>query len=546
MAGFAKKEMLFTFDLEQPDLPTFQVVHFEGEEAVSTLFRFEITLVSDTANADLDSVLNSPATLRIWTRDHSRSAPYKGMLAEFEQLGQVDNYYFYRAVLVPRLWRLNLTHLTDVYTQEQRSTEAILAILSRNNLKGSDVQLTLKNSDHYRLRSFICQYQETDLAFISRWMEFEGLYYFFDHDQPQANGEVLNIIDFKEAQPEASLTLRYTPPENVQTGLQDSSVTAFTCRKTHVPGNVVVQDFNFRKASLGDDLKSSQSVTQGRSGTYLYYGGNLRSELEAARLAQVRAEELATQGSVFKGDAYAVGVRSGQFIDITHHFRADYNAKYWVTRVRHKGTQTGVILAGQTTQHNDGESGSLYQCSFEALPAQQQFRAQCLTPKPVISGVLNAIVDAKGESPHAEMNAFGQYKVQFMFDYSERSAAEGSTWLRMLTPYAGKSIGMQFPLLKGTEVLVGFVGGDPDQPIIVGAASNSETPNIIGSVNPSCNGIRTQSGNVMNLVDKPGKECIAMYSPKQESGIYIGAFPVFDSDVTVPRIDSVKILDQAG
>lgn len=546
MAGPVNKEMLFTFALGQPGLPTFQVVHFEGEEAVSKLFRFDITLVSDTADIDLDSVVNSTATLCIWSRDHTRSAPYQGMLAEFEQLGQVDHYYFYRAVLVPRLWRLNLTRLTDVYTHEQRSTDSILHVLSRNNLKGSDVQLSLKNTEAYRLRSFICQYQETDLNFISRWMEFEGLYYFFDHNSSQATGEVLRIVDFKEAQPTEPLVLRYTPPENVQTSLQDSSVTVFNCRKTHVPRNVVVQDFNFRKAKLGDDLKFTQSVDQGRGGTYLYYGDNLRTEFEAERLAQVRAEELATQGEVFKGEAYAVGIRSGQFIDLTHHFRADFNAQYWVTAVRHKGSQAGVVLAGQTTQYQGGESGSVYQCAFDALPAQQQFRASCLTPKPVVSGVLNAIIDAKGEGTQAEMNMYGQYKVQFMFDYSERSATEGSTWLRMLTPYAGKNIGMQFPLLKGTEVLVGFVGGDPDQPIIIGAASNSETPNIIGNVNPTCNGIRTSSGNVMNMIDKAGEELIAMYSSARASGIYIGAFPTADSRTTIPSIDPTKVLDQIG
>lgn len=542
MIGPAEKELLFTFELHQADLPSFQVINLEGEEAVSQLFNFEITLVSNTPDVDLQRVLNTSATLRIWSRDHSRSVPYQGMLAVFEQLGHVDNYYFYRAVLAPRLWRLNLTWINDVYVDEQRIPDIIQRILDRNNLKGSDVRINVKNDSDFRKRSFVCQYQETDLSFISRWMESEGLYYFFEHEDDQATGEVLCITDYKEGQPNTALTLRYTPPENIQTGLQDSCVTAFNCRKTHVPGKVLVQDFNFRNAILEDDLKYESGVAHGQTGAFMFYGDNLRDEDEAKRLARIRAEELSCRNTLFTAEAYAIGVRSGRFITVTHHFRDDYNTKYWVTRVRHKGSQTGVVLSGQTTLHNDGEQGSTYQCFFEAQPADQQFRAPRTTPKPVISGVLSAIIDAKDGGDMAEINEYGQYKVQFMFDYSEKSANQGSSWLRMLTPYAGKHEGMHFPLLKGTEVLIGFIGGDPDQPIIMGAAPNSETRNIVRDINAACNGVRTNGGNIMNMVDKPGQEVIAIYSPAQTSGIYIGTFPTVGPDVSLSAVDPVKVL----
>ncbi len=544
MAGIAEKELLFTFELDQADLANFQVVRFEGDEAVSQLFRFDITLVSDSPDIDLDRVLNACATLRLWSHEHSWSVPYHGMLSEFEQLGQVDNYCFYRATLVPRMWRLGLTLLNDVYLNEQRIPEVIRSILERNSLRGPDVRITVKNESAYRQRSFICQYQETDLNFISRWMEHEGLYYFFDHDDGTASGEVLRITDYKEAQPGDTLSLRYTPPENVQTDHQDNCLTAFTCRKTHVPAKVLVQDFNFRKASLGDNLKSEHAVANGQTGHFMYYGDNLRTEPDARSLAQVRAEELAGRHTVFSGEAPAIGVRSGQFLQVSHHFRNDFNTSYWVNRVHHKGSQTGVILAGQNTRYNEGEQGSFYQCSFDAIAAGQQFRAPRVTPKPVISGVLNAIIDAEGDGDFAELNEYGQYKVQLMYDYSSKSANKGSSWLRMLTPYAGKKEGMHFPLLKGTEVLIGFIGGDPDQPIIMGAAPNSETPNIVRDINALCNGIRTNGGNLMNMVDKPGKEVVTLYSPAKTSCIYIGTFPSTGPDVTLSAIDPTKVLNK--
>jgi type VI secretion system secreted protein VgrG len=136
MATTTNPDLLFTFELGRSDLPAFHVVRFEGTEAVSRPYRFDITLVADDANVDLDNVLGATAPLRIWSRDHSRSVPYHGMLAEFEQLGHVDNYFFYRATLVPRLWRLGLNRINDVYLNEQSIPDIVGSLLERNGLKG--------------------------------------------------------------------------------------------------------------------------------------------------------------------------------------------------------------------------------------------------------------------------------------------------------------------------------------------------------------------------------------------------------------------------
>lgn len=534
MAASSDKELLFTIEFNRDDLPKFQVIRFEGHEEVSRLFRFDIILAADTADVDLDAALNANATLRIWTRDHSTSSPYHGMVAEFEQQGQVDDYYFYRLALVPRLWRLGLSRLTDVYLDEQSIPELVMAILQRNGLRPPDVKKDLKEETrNYRQRSFICQYQESDLDFISRWMEQEGIYYFFDHEDEAATGEVLRILDFKEAQPAKAVTLRYTPPENVQTDRQDTCATAFTCAQTHVPGKVLVQDFNFRKASMGDNLRTEHDVGGGQKGRYMYYGDNLRTEQDTTRLAAVRAQQLACRAKVFQGGAPAVGVRSGGFLDLTHHYRDSYNSRYWVTSVRHSGSQAGVVLAGRNTGRNETEQGSLYECHFTALAADQQFRSEHHTPKPVVSGVLNAIIDSEGDGNQAELNEYGQYKVQLMYDYPDDSREKDSSWLRMMTPYAGSRQGMHFPLLKGTEVLIGFIAGDPDQPFIMGAIPNSENPNVVREVNAYCNGILTTQGNVLNMVDKPGQEVVNLRSPVMNSSIFIGTFPSVGDDVTL-------------
>lgn len=531
MSSTTDRELLFTFDFNREGFPAFKVIRFQGEEAVSRLYRFDIILCTESADVDLDAALNSNATLRIRSRDLSRSVPYHGMVSEIEQLGQVDEYHFFRLTLVPRLWRLGLNHLNDVFLDEFRIPEIVGHILERNGLSGPDVRMNVQNMQAYRQRSFICQYEESDLAFVSRWMEQEGLYYFFDHES--ATSEVMCIVDFKEAQPDKAIALRYTPPENVQTDRQDSCVTAFTCRKTHVPAKVLVQDFNFRTAAMEDNLNFQADVSGGRRGLRMFYGDNLRSEADVRRLANVRSQEIACKATVCHGTAPAIGVRSGYFLEVSHHFRDDMNGRYWVTSVQHQGSQAGVVLAGRNTVYNRDEQGAIYECSFTALAGTQQFRAERLTPRPVVHGVLNAIIDSEGDGQHAELNEYGQYKVQLMYDLPNPDQKKNSSWLRMATPYAGNNNGMHFPLLKGTEVLVGFVKGDPDQPIILAAAPNSENHNIVRDTNAYCNGVRTVAGNIMNMVDKPGQEAIALYSPKKSSAIYIGTFPLVGTDVSL-------------
>lgn len=540
--AIADKELLFTFELTPFDA-SFQVVRLDGREAISQPFDFQLVLVSNQADIDLDAALQAAATLTIRSRDQSQSVPYHGMLADIQQLGYVDEYYFYQVRLVPRLWRTGLNRLNEVYLNEQTVPDILTQVLERNNLRSPDVRLMLKDSAVYRPRSFTCQYQESDLNFLSRWMEQEGLYYYFDHDSG-TSGEILTILDHQQAQPDTAISLRYTPPENIQTDRQDSCVTAFTCRKTQLPGAALVQDFNYRKASLGDSIRHETDIPQGTQGCYMLYGQNLRTEDDAQRLATICAEGLNIQGTTYQGEAPAVGVRSGYFLDVTHHFRDSFNARYLVTQVQHQGSQAGVVLAGQTTAYNRGEQGSIYHCQFQAIPADLQYRPPRVTPRPIIGGVLSAMVDAEGNGKLAEINEYGQYKVQLPYDYSDKPLNKGSSWLRMATPYAGKFEGMHFPLLRGTEVLLAFNQGDPDQPVILGAVPNSEHQSVVRNVNSTSNAVRTVGGNFMNMSDQPGREFVGVYSPVKSSMFYIGTLPQAGSkeQAPSPASDPVSIL----
>jgi len=494
----------------------FSVVNMEGYESVSRPFRFTLTLVTDDPAIDFDTVLQATCTFRIFAPDTSLVAPYHGVLAEFEQMHQANGYYFYRAVLVPRLWRLSLYRVSEVYLNEQTIPQIMAAIFKDSRLGNADYELRLTGS--YRPRSFVCQYQESHLDFISRWMEKEGIAYFFDHE---GTADRLIMVDDKAMYPARMRKVDYRPVDTLDTGLTGDSVQNFICRQKPLPNKVLLQDFNHRKA--GVELKADAVVSDKGIGEVMIYGENFRDEQEGKRYAKLRAEEILCGGKVFTGEATAIGLRSGYFIELAHHYRSDFNGKYLVTEITHEGSQAGALLSGIAHPYGGTEGETVYRNNFSAIPAAVQFRPQRLTPKPRVAGMMNATVDAEGSGEYAELDEYGQYKVQLPFDRSGKAAGKGSARVRMATPYAGSDHGMHFPLLKNAEVLLSFTDGDPDQPVIVGAVPNSENPSVINNRNAAVNMINTKGGNQLHMGDEKGKEVIWLNSPFHNSSIGIGS-----------------------
>ncbi|HTN66187.1 MAG TPA: type VI secretion system tip protein TssI/VgrG [Burkholderiaceae bacterium] len=506
----------FEFESKAFDADKFAVVNMEGYEAISRPYRFTLTLVSDDAAIDMDTMLQNPAALRIFAPDGTSATPYHGVLAEFEQLHQADGYVFYRAVLVPRLWRLSLYRISEVYLNEQTIPAIIEGVLKDSRFGPADFQLKLTTD--YRPRSFVCQYQETHLDFLSRWMEKEGMYYFFEQDD---QAEKLIIADSRVMHPAQPSHVNYRPIDELDTGVAPDSVQNFVCRQKPLPHQVVLQDYNHRKASL--ELKAQAIVSATGIGDVMLYGENFRSIEDGERYARLRAEEILCNGKVFSGAGTAVGLRSGQFMELAHHYRPDFNGKYLVTEIHHEGSQAGALLAGIKNPYSGNDTETIYRNTFQAIPATVQFRAERVTAKPRVAGTMNATIDAEGSGEYAELDEYGQYKVQLPFDRSDKAHNKGSARVRMATPYSGSDHGMHFPLHKNAEVLLSFIDGDPDQPVIVGAVPNSENRSIVNFNNPQDNRISTKGGNQLHMSDSKGKEVIWLHSPFHHSSIGVGS-----------------------
>jgi type VI secretion system secreted protein VgrG len=229
----------------------------------------------------------------------------------------------------------------------------------------------------------------------------------------------------------------------------------------------------------------------------------------------VRAEEIKCRERLYTGAGDHKAFRAGSTFQLSDHPRADFNAEYLLTEVRHHLDQVlGLPWASAT--------GTTYRNQFVAIPKSQTFRPERKTEWPSIHGFMHAKIDAGGSGQTAEIDDQGRYKVLLPFDLSGKSGGKASRYVRMMQPYAGGGMGMHFPLHKGTEVLLGFLDGDPDRPIILGAVPNPETGSPVTGKNQSQCKIHTGGGNSLTIEDTDGTQSMKMHTPAGNTSISIG------------------------
>jgi type VI secretion system secreted protein VgrG len=506
------RKFSFTSDALAPD--TFGVVRFAGTEGISKCYAFEVTLVSDKLEIDLGDVMENPAKLT-FHREGGNDVSYHGILLSFEQLHEVNKLAFYRAHLVPRLTWLSFTEHNQVFL-DKSVPEIIEACLKDGGLTGADFEMRLQGS--YDPIEYVCQYSESHLNFVSRWAEREGIYYFFE--QSDAGEKVVFTDTQISHMPLAQgYTIIYSPPSGLEALHEKEILSSFHCRVNLTPQSVLLKDYNYRKPSL--DVSGNADVDAKGRGQVYSYGDHARTPEEATRLAKIKAEGLLCRKEVFHGDGSVPYMMPGYTFTLKDHYRGSFNRSYLVTDVSHEGNQTGYLLAGITMGKED--RGVFYRNSFSSIPSDVQFRPEHMAQKPRISGTLTAKIDAAGSGQYAELDSQGRYKVVLPFDVSGRKNGKASAYLRMAQPYAGSNHGMHFPLHKDTEVLLTFIDGDPDRPIIAAAVPNPETPSPVNVNNQTMSAITTAGGNKIHMEDKAGTERILMHSPNQNSFVRIGA-----------------------
>jgi type VI secretion system secreted protein VgrG len=505
------------FTVSSPALPPgHRVIGFRGMERLSRPYELSIDLlIGRDLELDLETVLGERLTLTVDRADERPPMQWHGVIADAELVHELSEAGIYTLSLVPAVWQLSLAHHSRIFVDETTPT-IIAKVLQENDIETSDYELRLTAT--YKKLEHVCQYEETDLAFLSRWMEREGIYYFFEQGEER---EKLIVTDNRahhhELLPGA---IRYVP----QAGAGGSftageALHAIVVKHARLPASVKLEDYDYQRPDL--EVSGNADIAPHGLGEVRLYGENFTTPDEGKRLAMVRAQALSARKRVFHANGTALHLRPGYTFVLDEHPRPAFNTKYLTTALEHIGNQAAHAMGVQDLLGY--ESDAVYRCKLAAIPATVQFRPDRATPAPRVDGVVSAVIDGPADSPYAQIDKQGRYKIRVKFDEGEPADGKGSMHVRMLQPHGGSSEGFHFPLRKGTEVMLLFLGGDPDQPIIAGVVPNAHKPSVVTGENHTKNVIQTGGKNRIEMEDADGSQHAHISTPTANTFIHMGA-----------------------
>jgi type VI secretion system secreted protein VgrG len=491
---------IFSLQLGGFPLDTFRVIDFVGRESLSECYTFTIRAVAFDIDLKFDEAIGVSAALFVGGAEFD--IKHFGLITSFTQVPDSDGTVMlnstYEFVLEPRIKIASYMSQSRIF-QNKTVVEIVEAVLGDYFIKDTDFKIDCEyeaKGQSYAKREFTVQYNESDLDFVQRLLEEEGIFYFFNHE---GDREVMTISNKKDA----FKPLPNSPklPFRPETGLHFETgeyVDSLIKNMKFVTGRTTLKDYNYRTP----DTKVVGFFEMQGPGEYYHYGDHVKTTDEATRLAQLRTEMFACEREVYRGTGIARSMRPGYRFTLEHAGAEGFNGDYLITRVVHHGDITRANDDGTVEQTN--KPIPHYTNSFEGIPALVQFRPQMVTPKPKAPGILTAKVDGQKGS-YAYLDEEGRYRMKLFFDRSEDKDGKASKAIRLAQPYAGAGYGMHFPLHTDTEIAVGFVDGDLDRPIGLGAIPNPGKGTPVKAGNKSQNMIKSHSGHSITLDDKEGK-----------------------------------------
>jgi type VI secretion system secreted protein VgrG len=476
---------------------------------LSTLEQGELALLSARADIDPNKLLGKPMSLAIELRDGAKRHVH-GYVTRFAAGMHKGRQFGWQATIKPWLWFL--TRTADCRIFQDMTVPDIVEAVFKDHAAIADFEFKLVKS--YRRRVYCVQYRESDFNFVARLLEDEGIYWYFVHGP---SGHKLMLVDDAGSHDDVEGQTVFPHYESPGQAPPDSEyVSHWRFAHEVQAGKSVLASYDFERPTTELLVNTEHARSHDQADLEMFdWQGEWVQRADGQHLADVRIDEMQCRWQRCSASSNAHTLATGQCFELDGHTRADQNQKYLLTQVQ--------LSAFDAAGESGGSAGEV-KCSFSAQPATQQFRPPRQTPKPFVQGPQTAVVTGPG-GEEIFTDKYGRVKVRFHWDRNGDKKEKSSCWVRVSTPWAGKSFGfVQIPRI-GQEVVVDFLEGDPDQPLITGRVYNAENmPPWELPANATQSGVLTRSSkggaygnaNAIRFEDKKGSEQLWIHAEKNQ------------------------------
>lgn len=490
---------------------------FTGREEMSRPFVFHLDMLSHDERIQPEALVGKDVTITLkYEGDGAKPKHFSGFISRFTAGSRESGFRRYHAEMVPWLWFL--TRTSDCRIFDHLSVPEIVERVF-TDFGFSEFEVGEIKEEHPELK-YCVQYRETAFNFVSRLLEQEGIFYYFRHD----NGKHTMVLAdqpgaYKDLEPKTvELDYTFDSVERVE------RLTSFEHDYEFTSGRWAQTDYSFvnfparSSAHPSNYLKTEANSVVGWHGAKKYemfdYPGEYKEGEVGKKYTKTRMEEEEMAHDRVRGagscHSFAIG---GKFELVKHDCRGEENKKYVLTSIQHSASEPSSYMG-------NGSGGGGYSNSFIAIPDHVPFRPARITPKPVVHGTQTAVVvGPKGEEIYTDK--YGRVRVQFFWDRRNQRDENSSRWIRVSQPSAGMGWGSMFIPRVGQEVVVSYLEGDPDHPLITGVVYNAEQmPAYQLPENKTMSYMKTNSSeggdgyNELRFEDKKDKEQIFIHAER--------------------------------
>jgi type VI secretion system secreted protein VgrG len=489
------------------------VQRISGSEGLATCFEYVLDLYSLDANIKAENLLGQHASVRVQYGTQP-ARMLDGIVCEFQSIGSSGRYVTYRAVLRPWLWLLSRNRECRVF-QQKTTLDIVREVFQRAEF--SDLELQLMNE--LTPREYCVQYRESDLAFVSRLLEDEGIYYFFRHELGR---HVLVLADSMGAHSSVANyeTLHFKRSKIEDTQKVDASVYSWISTKRVLAGKVDLRDYDFTKPRASLESKSANPKSHEFAEAEIYDApGNYTESSLGDKRARTRLEETQAGYELSDGSTDATGLFAGALFTLADHPRSAENREYLITSFRFDAS-SGSFESGH-------QSASHFAAQLVAMDSKITYRPPRRAHWPLIAGAQTAVVVGP-KNNEIWTDEYGRVKVQFHWDRYGKADESSSCWIRVAQVWAGNGWGSLHVPRIGHEVVVEFLEGNPDQPLITGSVYNGgnappymthdqHTGTRSGIKSKSTKGGGPDDYNELRFDDDKGREKLALRAQRDLS-----------------------------